>query len=68
MLAPEAGGDREEKEGIQVRRLYREEAAVSGDEAEPLAGKKPSSEKASTSRVSRRQVRVSYSREGSPQQ
>ena len=59
MLAPEAGGDREKKEFVQVRGFGGQEAGVSGREVDPASPKKPFSVQRTSSRVSFRQVAVS---------
>ena len=67
VLFPHACRDRQEEEGIQIHGLGREEGALPGDESEGLSGKKPSREKAITSRVSFKQAIVSVSISGTPQ-
>ena len=64
MLVPEAQGDRQEQEFIQVRAFRGQESGVPGREAEPPAGKKSFSVQNTSSIVSFRQTAVSCSSSG----
>ena len=68
MLAPEAGGHREEGQLVQIRGVGGEIIRRAAYEAGPPSGKKSCSVQASTSWVRRKQVMVSNSSSGRPQQ
>ena len=68
MLTPEAGGHREKGQLIDIRRFGRKKGRRAAQEGRPPSGKKSCSVQASTSWVRRKQVMVSNSSSGRPQQ
>ena len=68
MLPPEAGGHREEGQLVDVRRFGRKKGRRAAQEGRPPSEKKSCSVQASTSWVRRKQVMVSNSSSGRPQQ
>ena len=66
MLLPEAVGDREKEELIQIGGLKAYEAGRSAGEADPAAGKKSESVQAMPSSVSFRHAAASCSSSGQP--
>ena len=68
MLTPEAGSHREEGQLVNIRRFGRKKGRRAAQEVRPPSGKKSCSVQASTSWVRRKQVIVSNSSSGRPQQ
>jgi len=68
MLTPEAGRHREKGQLIDIRRFGRKKGRRAAQEGRPPSGKKSCSVQASTSWVRRKQVMVSNSSSGRPQQ
>ena len=68
MLPPETGGHREEGQLVDIRRFGRKKGRRAAQEDRPPSGKKSCSVQASTSWVRRKQVMVSNSSSGRPQQ
>ena len=68
MLPPKTGGHREESQLVDIRRFGRKKGRRAAQEGRPPSGKKSCSVQASTSWVRRKQVMVSNSSSGRPQQ
>ncbi len=64
MLAPEAGGDRNKQELVDVRGFGGQVLRGAASEGEPLSPKKPSRVKSAASSVRRRQAAASCSSSG----